>query len=96
MNTISLLAQALVPHYQFPQTPPATGEAAAAIKGQRRVFAEEQSEGATVPVYDRALLGNGHRIEGPALVESEHTTLYLPTGWGLLVDPYNNALLEEV
>ncbi|MCB2227096.1 MAG: hydantoinase/oxoprolinase family protein [Desulfarculaceae bacterium] len=96
LNTISLLAQASVPHYQFPQMPPATGEAKEAIKGERQVFAEKESQGAKVPVYDRARLGNGHQISGPALVESEHTTVYLPTGWRLSVDPYNNALLEEV
>lgn len=95
LNTISLLAQAEVPHYDFPKTPPAGGDATAAIKGERRVFTENKGQGAMVPVYDRTLLGNGHRIQGPALVESEHTTVYLPAGWGLSVDEYNNSLLEE-
>ncbi len=95
-NTISLLAQAQVPHYQFPRTPLAEDGAQEAIKGERRVFAENAAEGEMVPVYDRARLGNGHRIEGPSLVECEHTTVYLPTGWRLSIDPYNNALLEEV
>lgn len=95
LNTISLLAQAAVPHYDFPQTPPAPGDASQALRGQRKIFTQKGGEGATVPVYERGKLGNGHAIQGPALVESEHTTVYLPGGWGLRVDQYNNLLLEE-
>ncbi|MCF8042574.1 MAG: hydantoinase/oxoprolinase family protein [Desulfarculaceae bacterium] len=95
LNTISLLAQAAVPHYDFPQTPPAPGDAGQALRGERRVFAQKGGEGALVPVYDRTRLGNGHAVQGPALVESEHTTVYLPNGWGMKVDQYNNLLLEE-
>ena len=96
LNTLSLLAQAAVPHYEFPQMPKAKGDAGQAVKGRRRIFTEKEGQGAEVPVYDRALLGNGHSLAGPALVESEHTTIYLPAGWGLKVDQFNNALLEEV
>ena len=31
---------------------------------------------------------------GPALVESAHTTIYVSTGWRLMIDAYNNAVLE--
>ena len=95
LNTISLLAQAAVPHYDFPQMPPAQGEANQAQRGERRVFTKKGGEGELVPVYERSKLGNGHAVQGPALVESEHTTVYLPQGWGLKVDRYNNLLLEE-
>jgi N-methylhydantoinase A len=96
LNTISLLAQAQVPHYEFPKMPPAKGDVKKALKGKRQVFTEKGGKGVSVPVYDRALMGNGHGIKGPALVESEHTTVYVPAGWNLSVDEYNNALLEVV
>ena len=84
-----------MPHYDFPQMPPAQGEAQQALRGERRVFTKKGGEGELVPVYERSKLGNGHGVQGPALVESEHTTVYLPQGWGLKVDQYNNLLLEE-
>jgi len=96
LNTLSLLAQAEVPHYHFPSLPPVEGDAGKALKGERRVFTEKDGQGSMVPVYDRERLGHGHNLTGPALVESEHTTVYLPAGWGLEVDQYNNLLLEEV
>ena len=33
------------------------------------------------PLYDRASLAVGQRIEGPALIEERETTLVLPPGW---------------
>jgi len=46
-------------------------------------------------VYDRSLLANGHSLVGPALIESEQTTLLIPPGWRMRVDRYNNAVIEE-
>lgn len=94
INSLSLLAQAAVPHYEFPKLPMAESDAKKAIKGERTIFTEPG--GRSTPVYDRKLLGPGHNLEGPALVESEHTTVYLPFGWGMSVDEYNNSLLAEV
>ena len=53
-------------------------------------------ENVEIPVFDRALLTNGHRITGPGLVESEQTSLLIPPEWGLAVDKYNNMILKEV
>jgi N-methylhydantoinase A/oxoprolinase/acetone carboxylase beta subunit len=47
-------------------------------------------------VYDRSLLTHGHRLSGPALVESEQTTVLVSEGWRMTVDKFNNAVLEEV
>jgi N-methylhydantoinase A/acetophenone carboxylase len=96
LSTVSLLAQAAVHHYEFPKSPAADSDVKQAIKGERPVFMKKGGQAEPVPVYDRALLGNGHSLRGPALVESEHTTVYVPTGWGLSVDQYNNSILEEV
>jgi N-methylhydantoinase A/acetophenone carboxylase len=96
LGTVNLLARAEVPHYRFPDTPPAGQGVEAAQKGQRDVFMGDSTHTSPVPVYDRAGLTNGHSLSGPALVESEHTTVYLPAGWNLSIDKFNNALLKEV
>jgi N-methylhydantoinase A len=52
--------------------------------------------GRAVPccVYDRARLGPGHRLAGPALVDQmDATTLLLP-GQSAVVDPFLNLLVE--
>ena len=38
----------------------------------------------------------GNRIVGPALIESEHTTVVLPPGTVYTVDQYMNGLIEKV
>lgn len=96
LGTLGLFAQAEAPHYEFPKMPAAANKLKDAVKGERAVFVQDGGQASQVSVYDRELMGNGHSLEGPALVESEHTTVYLPVGWGLKVDEYNNLLLEEV
>ncbi|MCB2187906.1 MAG: hydantoinase/oxoprolinase family protein [Deltaproteobacteria bacterium] len=94
LTTFCLTAKAAMPHYEFPAAAPAATPVATAQKGERTVFTVPGGQKA--PVYDRAKLGHGHQLAGPALVESEHTTVYLPAGWRLTVDQYDNSLLEEV
>jgi N-methylhydantoinase A/acetophenone carboxylase len=95
LTSIGLLAQAPMPHYEIETVPLAATSIGLAQKGSRKVFLE--SAGAQeVPIYERSKLTNGHRIMGPAVVESEQTTLLLPLGWGFRVDQYDNAILEEV
>ena len=39
-----------------------------------------------VPVLQRALLADGRRVDGPAIVEEYDSTTYLPPGWSLAVN----------
>ena len=96
LNMVSLTAQAEVPHFEVKQVPPSGEEAKAAIKGVRSVFLDGEKGFQEIPVYDRSLLTNGHRLAGPALVESEQTTVLVSAGWQMTVDKFNNAVLEEV
>ena len=45
-------------------------------------------------LYDRDSLLPGNRISGPALLLQLDTTIVVPPGWGGVVDPYGNLLLE--
>lgn len=95
LTMVGLTAQAPVPHYSLEASPAAVGRADEARKGSRTVFLDPHQGGLEAPVYERAKLQHGHRIEGPALVDSPQTTMLVPPGWRLTVDRFNNALLEE-
>jgi N-methylhydantoinase A/acetophenone carboxylase len=96
VNMVSLAAQAEVPHFDVKEVPLASEDAAVAQKGARPVFLDREKGMQEIPVYDRALLTHGHRLSGPALVESEQTTVLVAAGWRMTVDKINNAVLEEV
>ena len=65
----------------------------AARSGSRdALFAVEQGRVET-PVYDMAKLRAGHRIAGPALVESEDTTVVVAPDWELDVDDQGALIL---
>ncbi|MCF8143328.1 MAG: hydantoinase/oxoprolinase family protein [Deltaproteobacteria bacterium] len=96
LNTVSLLAQAETPHFEVQEILRAQTDVSSAKKSIRSVFLDRKKGFEDIPVYDRVLLTHGHSISGPALVESEQTTILVATGWRMTVDKFNNALLEEV
>ncbi len=95
LTMVCLVAEAAVVHYEVPEVAAAPGGVERAKKGCRSLVLYAEAEAHPTAVFDRSLLTNGHRIVGPALVESEQTTLLVPRGWRMLVDRYNNALLER-
>ncbi len=97
ITTVSLVAQAGITHHPIQKDPLAPAEEAAqARKGAREVYLRAGGPAGELPVYDRAKLLPGHRLEGPALVESLETTALVAEGWSLRVDQYNHCLLEKV
>lgn len=93
--TLGLFGKAAVPHYLPRQVPVSSRPVAAALKGSRRVRLHRRGEPVALEVYDRERLENGHRVEGPVIVESRQTTMVIPEGWSLQVDHYDNALIER-
>jgi N-methylhydantoinase A len=69
------------------------GEAEGASEGTRivRLFGHEVSAG----VYERAALGVGQRIAGPAVVNQMDTTTWIPPGWTAQVVPSGALVLER-
>ncbi|UUW91242.1 hydantoinase/oxoprolinase family protein [Pimelobacter simplex] len=47
------------------------------------------------PTYDRASLGDGDAVAGPAIVEEYGSTYVVPTGWDATVDHFGNILSER-
>ncbi len=48
------------------------------------------------PIHDRARLGPGARLAGPAIIDEMSSTTVLPPNWCLTVDPAGNLILESV
>lgn len=96
LTSVSLAVQAPVPHFTFFEVAPARGSVEDARKGSRLVYLGSSSGKVEVPVYERSRMTNGHGLTGPAIVESETTTLLVPAQWRLKIDKLNNAFLEEV
>jgi N-methylhydantoinase A len=96
LTTLSLTVQAPVPHFTFSEAAAATEPPERARKGSRPVYLGSSPGKVEVPVYERSGLRYGHEVRGPAIVESETTTLLVPPQWRLKIDKLNNAFLEEV
>ncbi len=66
----------------MPRVPGASGaRPEAPLKGTRRVHLDGGWR--DVPVHDRAAIGPGARIRGPAVVEEPYAVIVLPAGWAL-------------
>jgi N-methylhydantoinase A len=64
-----------------------TKSAEAALKGRRPVYFEEHKDFVETPIYDFQLMHSGNEITGPAIIESNVTTI--------VVNPQNRAMMDE-
>ena len=70
------------------------GSAEAQI-GERRLYFRDTGEaGRLCPVYDRALLGVGRAVAGPAVVEEDYSTTIVYPGQSLTVDDHGNLVID--
>jgi N-methylhydantoinase A len=69
------------------------GSAAPAPRTTRRIWLDGRPTEARV--FDRAALGRGARLRGPAIVEQPDTTVLVPDGHVGEVDRFGNLLLRR-
>lgn len=88
---LALTATAEVPRPEIPRLPenPTPAE-----PFEYRAVDFETGESARTPVYRRAELGAGERIQGPAIVEQMDTTTVVTPDARARVDEYGNILIE--
>ncbi len=79
-----------LPSVELPK-PEAGGKVEDALKGERRVYLGEWAE---VPVYDMEKLPAEWEMEGPAIVESDFTTILVQAGDRASADGYGGMRMQ--
>jgi len=79
-----------IPRPEIREIPPATADVADAVIETRRVHYDEWYD---ATIYDRAKLGAGHRISGPAVVQEFGSTVPIHPGFAAEVDRYGNLII---
>ena len=69
-------------------------DASAARTGRRAMFVEGEEHLSPGDVYDFARLQPGNRLQGPAVVHSQITTIVVQPGQSAHMDPWRNLILE--
>jgi N-methylhydantoinase A len=95
IRSVGLGANAPTPHFSMRRISPAGRNLADAIRQKRAVWTAPRIGPTTTTVYERSRLDCGHRLVGPALVESDDTTIFVAPRWTLAIDEYRNAVLER-
>jgi N-methylhydantoinase A/acetophenone carboxylase len=95
MSAVGLRAQATVPHHPVTRLPRTSSIVTEAVRGKRLALLREGGVRVETFVYDMARLAPGHTLSGPAIVESESTTVLIQSDWTLGVDEYGNCVIEE-
>jgi len=89
--TLRVQLRGVMPRVRLPEVPPGSGTPTA--RTTRQVWLDGAA--ATARVYDRAALGRGDRVAGPAVVEQADTTVLLPPGFTGTVDRFGNILIRR-
>jgi N-methylhydantoinase A len=91
--TLRLVAEVPVPHLRLSRI--GSGNRADARVGERPLYELTRGEFAPAHVYDRARLGAGARITGPAIVEQYDSTTVVLAGQQVIMDELGNLLITE-
>ena len=83
------------PHGDRPTRDDAGPDPAAARTGDRPALFSEQAGRVDTPVYEMRLLQPGNRLAGPALIESDDTTIVVSPGWTCQVDQWSGIVLSQ-
>jgi N-methylhydantoinase A/oxoprolinase/acetone carboxylase beta subunit len=68
---------------------------ATAVTGAREALFSAQQGWVQVPVYEMERLTPGHQFPGPALIDSDDTTVVVAPGWSCAVDERSGIVLSH-
>lgn len=92
IRVVRLVARRPVASPEFSEMAPSGRDAGAARSGSREVYWDGGFQ--DTPVYDSDRLGIGNVIDGPAVLESQFTTVVVPNGCRFMVDKFGMGILE--
>ena len=76
--------------FVFTEKPLSGKDPSEALKRKRQVYFKQLEGFAETPCYDGDLLKPGNVINSPAIIEERKTTVVIPPGVEVMVDPYDN------
>lgn len=88
-----LTARGAVPRAPLPERSPASWPVQDALKEKRPVYFPARKHYVECPVYDRARIGSGHKLSGPAVIEQLDATTVVFPGQSATADRYGNLLI---
>jgi N-methylhydantoinase A len=91
LMTLRLSAVGVTEKPVFAETSFVGEDASGAIKARREIYYEGKRF--EVPIYDGPRMGNGNKLNGPAIVEEPTTTIFVTHDWQLTCDRYSNYLM---
>lgn len=94
IDNFSLKAIVPTPKLEMPTYELEGSEATHAQKGSRQAYWPEKGGFVETPLFDNVKLRPGNLIEGPAIVESEFTTVVIPPGFTYQVNQHGLGVLE--
>jgi N-methylhydantoinase A/acetophenone carboxylase len=78
-----------------PRTTAGPADPAEALTGHRSALFEAGAGSVQTPVYEMSGLRPGHRFAGPALIDSDDTTVVIAPGWSCEVDDRGGIVLSN-
>jgi len=94
ITALRLEATGLVKKSEAPAYPLATAAVETAQLGTRRVWINDEHAFRDCPLYNRELLGPGHQVKGPAVIEQFDSTTFVLASQTATVDARLNLILE--
>jgi N-methylhydantoinase A/oxoprolinase/acetone carboxylase beta subunit len=95
IESFILKAVVLVRKIELPKFPLEGRDAGAARKGERPAYWSDHKDFRATPVYSYETLRPGNVVAGPAIVESEYTTLVVPPAMQFSIDERNLGILQR-
>jgi N-methylhydantoinase A/acetophenone carboxylase len=83
-------------HAERPMSAPGRADLDGARTGYREALFDAEAGWAQTPVYEMERLAPGDEFPGPALIDSDDTTVVVAPGWNCEVDERSGIVLTEV
>jgi N-methylhydantoinase A/oxoprolinase/acetone carboxylase beta subunit len=93
----SFILKAIVPVQQIelPKMPLEGHDPSGARKGERPTYWADAKDFRPTPIYAYEMLKPGNRLEGPAILEGEYTTVVVPPAMNFSIDERGLGILES-
>lgn len=93
----SFILKAIVPVQQInlPKMPLEGHDPSGARKGERPAYWADAKDFRPTPIYAYEMLKPGNRLQGPAILEGEYTTVVVPPAMNFSIDERGLGILES-